>query len=112
MIDVEAVGFDADRHHLGAQFPKGCRRDLVAGAVSAIDNHAHAFEVELARQGALGELDIARVGAVDALGAAKRRGAGEALSQICRPSGFSISSSTSSLSLNPSGPNNLMPLSS
>ena len=77
-VDVEAVGLDPDRDDLGAELPERLGRDLVGGAVGAIDDHAHAFEVELARQGALGELDVAGMHALDALGAAELRRGGEA----------------------------------
>ena len=82
VVDVEAVRLDADRHHLGAELPQGLRGDLVAGAVGAIDHHAHAFEVDLARQGPLGELDVTGLDALDALGAAEGGGFGQAPGQI------------------------------
>ena len=46
-IDVEAVGRDAHRHDIGAQFPQHFRRDLVGGAIGAIDHDAHAVEPRL-----------------------------------------------------------------
>ena len=111
-VDVEAVGLDADGDDFGAKLPERLGRDLVGGAVGAIDHDAHALEVDLARQGALGELDVAGVHALDALGAAElggaRRGGGPRSVSIRA----SISRSTSSESLKPSGPNSLMPLSS
>ena len=70
-VDVEAVRLDADGDDLGAELPQRLGRDLVGGAVGAIDDDAHAVEVELARQGALGEFDVAGVDALDALGAAE-----------------------------------------
>ena len=69
LVDVEAVGFDADRDDVGAQFPQRFRHHLVGGAVRAIDHDAQAVERELARQRALGEFDVAVMHAVDAAGA-------------------------------------------
>ena len=77
LVDVEAVRLDADGHHLGAEFPKRGRRDLVGGAVGAVDDDAQARQRHGARQGALGEFDVAVVHAVDALGAAEPVGIGE-----------------------------------
>ena len=37
LVDVAAVGLDADLDHLGAQLPQRLGRHLVAGAVGAID---------------------------------------------------------------------------
>ena len=37
-VDVEAVGLDADRDHLGAELPQRLRRHLIGGAVGAIDH--------------------------------------------------------------------------
>ncbi len=75
-VDVEAVRLDADGEHLGAEFPQGFGRDAVGGAVGAVDHDAQPVERQVARQGHLGELDVARDRVVDALGAAQqgRRG--------------------------------------
>src|SRR5690606_29333217 len=89
-IDVEPVRFDADRDDLGAEFPKGRRRHLVAGAIGAIDDDAQAVEREIARQRALGEFDIAVVYAVDAAGAAKIGGTGETPRQVALDEGLDI----------------------
>ena len=70
VVDVVAVGLDADLDHLGAQLPQRVGRHLVAGAVGAIDDDAQAVEADVARQRALGELDVALLRALDALGAA------------------------------------------
>jgi hypothetical protein len=69
LVDVEAVRIDADRNHIGAQFPQCFRHHLVGGAVGAIDHHAQAVEAEIARQRALGEFDVAVMHAVDTAGA-------------------------------------------
>ena len=42
VVDVEAVGLDADGEHLGAQLPQRHRRHLVGRAIGAIDHHAQA----------------------------------------------------------------------
>jgi hypothetical protein len=78
-VDVEAVGIIADGEDLGAQFIERLGRDLVGGAVGAIDHDAQAREAQLAREGGFDDLDIARLGVVHALGAAKIRRGGEAL---------------------------------
>ena len=50
LVDVEAVRLDADRDHLGAELPQRLGRHLVGGAVGAVDDHAQAFERQVARQ--------------------------------------------------------------
>ena len=70
LVDVEAVRLDADREHLRAKLPQRRGRDPVGGAIGAVDHDAHAVELHRARQRALGELDVAVLHAVDALGAA------------------------------------------
>ncbi len=78
-VDVEAVRLDADGDDLRAQLPQRFGRHLVGRAVGAIDDDAQPVEVDVARQRALGEFDVAGVDALDALGAAeparRRRGA-------------------------------------
>ena len=82
LVDVEAVGIDADREHLGAEFPQRVGHDAIGRAVGAIDDDAQAVERDVARQGPLGEFDVAVVHAVDALGAPERGGLGELLAEI------------------------------
>ena len=72
LVDVEAVRLVVDGDDLGAEFPQRRRRDLVGGAIGAIDDDAQARQRHGARQRALGEFDIAVMHAVDALGAAER----------------------------------------
>ena len=74
VVDVEAVGLDADRNDVGAKLPQRAGRDAIGRAVGAIDDDAQSVEREVARQRALGEFDVAVVHAVDALGAAEVRG--------------------------------------
>ncbi|CAM5208428.1 hypothetical protein BTHI11S_03433 [Bosea thiooxidans] len=71
MVDVEAVRIDADGDDLGAELPERLRSHLVGGAIGAIEHDAQAFQAQVPRQRPLGEFDIARIGAVDALGAAE-----------------------------------------
>ncbi len=68
-IDVEAVGIDAEREDLGAKLLQGHRRRFVGGTVGAIHHHPQALEAHLPGERALGRLDIALKGSVDALGA-------------------------------------------
>lgn len=97
-VDVEPVGLVADGDDLGAELPEGFRRHLVTGAVGAIEHDAQAFQAHVARHGTLGKLDIARIGAVDALGPAELRRGRQ--TRVRSPSiSPSISRSTSSLSL-------------
>ena len=81
-VDVEAVGLDPDRDHVGAELPQRLRHHPVGGAVGAIDHDAQPVETERARQRALGEFDVAVVHAVDALGAAEIGALGELLGQV------------------------------
>ena len=82
LVDVEAVRLDAEREHLRAELPQRLGRDAVGGAVGAVDHDAHAVQFHRARQRALGELDVAVLHAVDALGAADLLRAGEPLAEI------------------------------
>ena len=81
-IDVEAVGVDADGDDLCTEFPQRLGGNLVGGAVSAVDHDAQAVECQVAGKRALGELDVAILHAVDALGAAKIAGGGEPVAEI------------------------------
>ena len=47
VVDVAAVGLDADLDDLGAQLPQRLGRHLVAGAVGAIDDDAQAVEAQV-----------------------------------------------------------------
>ena len=84
LVDVEAVRLDADGENIRAELPKGLRRNLVGGTMGAIDNHAQTVELHVPRQRALGVFDIARMGGVDAFGAAQRLRLGKILGQIRR----------------------------
>ena len=76
-VDVGPVGIDANLDHFGAKFPQGERGDLVSGAIGAIDDDAPVVELQVARQRALGELDITLLRALDPGGAAYARGVGQ-----------------------------------
>src|SRR5580693_5773336 len=74
--------FSADRYDFGAELPQRVGRHPIGGAVGAIDDHTQAFQRQVARQGALGEFDVAVVHAVDALGAAEIGAFGELLGHV------------------------------
>ena len=76
-VDVEAVGRHRHRDHLGAQLPQHRRRDLVGGAIGAIDDDLEARQVETTTHRRLHRLDVAAIGVVEPLGAADRPRAGE-----------------------------------
>ena len=58
-VDVEAVRRGADRDYFGAQLVEHVRRDRVGGAVGAVDHDLQAAQVQLVREGALAEFDVA-----------------------------------------------------
>ena len=78
-VDVEAVGIDADLDDFGAEFPQHFGRDAIGGAVGAVDDDAQTVQAQMLRERALGEFDVARLGVVDALGAAEFGRLGEPL---------------------------------
>ena len=66
VVDVDAVGIDADRIDARAQFAQHQRPDLVGRAVGAVHRDAHAAEVEAPRHRALAGLDVAADGVAGA----------------------------------------------
>ena len=90
LVDVETVGIDADGEDIGAQFPQRGRRDLVGGAIGAIDDDAQPFEAQLLREGALGEFDVARLRVIDAARAADLGRRGEAVGEAVRHQLFDL----------------------
>ena len=66
-VDVGPVRGHADGEDLGAQFEQGGGRDLVAGAVGAIDGDAQTLQRQPLRESLFGDLDIAGLGVVDPL---------------------------------------------
>ena len=50
VVDVEAVGLDPHRDHLGVELPQRLRRHAIAGAVGAVHDHAQPVERKVARQ--------------------------------------------------------------
>ncbi len=82
MVDVEAVGLDAERNDVGAKLPQCARGNAIGCAVGAIDDNAQSVERQVARQRALGEFDVAVVHAVDAAGAAEVVALGEFLGHL------------------------------
>src|SRR5690606_36330501 len=82
LVDVDAVRLVVDGDDLRAQFPQRSRRNLVARAIGAIDHDAQTVQVDIARQRALGEFDIAIDITIDALGATYIAMAGEIWREI------------------------------
>ena len=77
LVDVEAVGGDPDRNHFGAKLPQGFGRDMVGGAVGAIEHDLEAVEAQMLGEGRLGEVDIAAARIVDSAGAPDQLRSGE-----------------------------------
>ncbi len=73
VVDVDAVGFRTDRDDIGTELVEHRRRDVVRRAVRAVDDDAPALEVELVRERALAELDVAAPGVLDAARLAELR---------------------------------------
>ena len=65
VVDVEAVGRDAERDHLGAQLPQRVGRDVIGGAIGAIDDDLEPVEPQMLGKRGLGELDVAAARVVD-----------------------------------------------
>jgi len=59
VVDVEAVRVDPDRHHFGAEFMEDRRRNVIRGAMRAVDDQLQPAQVECMRKRALAELDVA-----------------------------------------------------
>ena len=77
LVDVIAAGLDADLDDFRAKLPQRLGRHLVGRAVGAVDDDPHALERDVPAQRPLGELDVARLHIVNALGAAEFGRAGE-----------------------------------
>ena len=75
-VDVPAVGPDVDLVDGGAQLTEHLRRDVIGGAVGAVDDDLDAVEGQLLREGVFQELDVAPDRVVDALRLADRVGRG------------------------------------
>ncbi len=90
LVDVGAVRADANLDHLGPEFVEGGGRDLVGGAVGAIDHHPEARQAHLAREGGLDDLDVARLGVVDPLHPAKIARGRQAFVQALVHEGFDL----------------------
>ena len=50
VVDIEAIGLDTDRGDFGAELVEHVRRDVVGGAMRAIDDQLESLEVELVRE--------------------------------------------------------------
>ena len=66
VVDIQAVGLDADRHDLGAELVEHVRHDVVCGAMRPIHDDLQALEVELVGERGLAELDVAPAGVLAA----------------------------------------------
>ena len=66
-VDIQAIGLVADRDHLRSQLMKDGWSDVIRRAVSTIHHHLQPLEVELVREGALAEFDVAPGRVVDAV---------------------------------------------
>ncbi len=97
VVDVGAVGRHAERDDVGAELPQRLGRDVVGGAVGAIDDDLEPVEPQPLGEGRLGEVDVAAARVVDAPGAADQLGLGAASAPFS--SRRSIASSALSLSL-------------
>ena len=71
-VDVAPVRLGVEHRDLGAELAQHLRRDLVGRAVGAVDDDAQPGERQLARERALGELDVAPDRVVGAEGLADR----------------------------------------
>ena len=81
VVDVDAVRLGADGDDVRAELVEYRRRHVVGGAVRAVDDDAPALEIELGRERALAEFDVAAAGVLDParLAELRRRHAGERL---------------------------------
>ena len=84
VVDVGTGRRDAERDHVGAELVEDVRCSVISGAVGAVDDDAHAAQVERARKAALAELDVPARRVFDAAGAAefRRRHAAERLAEL------------------------------
>ena len=69
-IDVHPVRLVADHPDGRAQLAQDFRRDLVGGAVGAIDDDPQPLKIQIPGQGAFHELDVPPLGVVDSKGLA------------------------------------------
>ena len=58
VIDVEAIGRATYGNHLGTEFMKHHRRDLVGRAVRTVHNNFHAFERQIVGKCAFAKFDV------------------------------------------------------
>ena len=65
IVDVLAVGIDTDRDHLRTQFPQRGGRDLIGGAIGAIDDDLQPVQPQVIGKGRFGEMDIAAARILD-----------------------------------------------
>ena len=89
-VDVGAVGVAADPDDVGAQLTQRGGRDLVGGAVRAIDDDLEAVEAQAAWEGRLGRFDVAAGGVGQARGAAEILGGGESVGDAVSHQGLDL----------------------
>ncbi len=58
-VDVGAVGLGTDDSHLGTEFLKYPRRNVIGGTVGAIDHQLEPSQAKLPINGSLAEFDVA-----------------------------------------------------
>src|SRR5205085_12650918 len=73
VIDVETIRLSAVRDDIGAKLVENAGRDVIGSAVRAVDDDAHALQIEARGKGALAEFDITTDCIVDATCLAKMR---------------------------------------
>ena len=72
-VDVESVRLAADGDNFRTKLVEHRRRNVIRGAIGAVDDDLQAFEIELVGERALAEFDVAARGIVDAPGLAQLR---------------------------------------
>ena len=72
IIDVHAIGLIGNGDHLGAQLAEYMRRDIVGGAVCAIDHQTIAAQIQRRRERAFAEFNVAAGRIADAPDLAQR----------------------------------------
>src|SRR5690606_16322382 len=66
VVDVHAIRLVCDSNYLSTQLLEHIRRDVVTGAIGAIDHNLHALQAEAMRHRAFAEFDIAAARVLDA----------------------------------------------
>src|SRR5215469_540964 len=77
-INVEAVGRDAEREHLGTELPEYGWSDFVCCSVGAIDDNTQPVQAQPAREALFDELDVTPAGVFEPLDTPQLGGTGAA----------------------------------